>query len=239
MQSQRNVNQGRMIKFEDKISEIDDLLVRNRSRWQLDSLAHIGYEDICQIIRIHIYKKWDKWDQNKAFKPWCSTVIKNQIINKVRDFYGNFKRPCLDCEHNLGGNLCAFTESGKQETSCPILEKWSKKKIYADGLRSALQIEDYYDYNTCDLQDQLNQEELAEKVHKLMIGYLMGRDLQIYKWLYIKGLSDEVVAEKCGFTIDRSYKSQNRNGRFKQLENKKAELLALAKKLIERNGLFH
>ena len=49
--------------FEDKIEEIDQLLDVNRSKWQLDAIQWFDYDDVKQIIRIHINEKWDLWIQ--------------------------------------------------------------------------------------------------------------------------------------------------------------------------------
>ena len=59
-----------MHSFEDIIQEIEIALERKRSKWDLDAVAYIDYDDIKQIIMTHIYKKWHLWDQSKSVEPW-------------------------------------------------------------------------------------------------------------------------------------------------------------------------
>ena len=116
------------LKFEDKSEDLDNLFLRYRAKWQLNALAWLDYEDVCQIIRLHIYKKWSLWDQRRPFKAWASTVISHQIKNLVRNNYSNFPRPCLKCPHYLGHDSCAWTKSGTQDFECELMAKWKKKK---------------------------------------------------------------------------------------------------------------
>ena len=106
-----------MHSFEDKIQEIEIALERKRSKWDLDAVAYIDYDDIKQIIMTHIYKKWHLWDQSKSVEPWLNRVVSNQFKNLLRNHYGNFVRPCLRCEFNNGGDGCSKTRSGIQESS--------------------------------------------------------------------------------------------------------------------------
>ena len=44
--------------FEDFIEVIDREILKRKPKWNLKSLAWIDYDDVSQIIRIHIHKKW-------------------------------------------------------------------------------------------------------------------------------------------------------------------------------------
>ena len=68
-----------MYSFEDKIDKIEIALERKRSKWDLDAVAYVDYDDIKQIIMTHIYKKWHLWDQSKPVEPWLSRVVSNQF----------------------------------------------------------------------------------------------------------------------------------------------------------------
>ena len=76
--------------FDSQCDSLEELLKRYRPKWQLSALAWIDYDDVCQIIRFHIYKKWHLWDQTRPFKPWASMIISNQIKNLIRNNYTNF-----------------------------------------------------------------------------------------------------------------------------------------------------
>ena len=88
--------------FEDKREDLDQLLLKYRPKWQLSALAWLDYDDVCQIIRLHVYNKWHLWDQSRPFKPWASMIISNQIKNLIRNNYTSFANPCLRCQYNMG-----------------------------------------------------------------------------------------------------------------------------------------
>ena len=66
--------------YEDKAKEIDVEIKKRRGKWFLDSLAWFDFEDVEQIIKAHIHKKWDQWDQRRSLKPWINKIITNQHI---------------------------------------------------------------------------------------------------------------------------------------------------------------
>ena len=68
-------------KFEDCIDVIDVEIAKRRSKWGLTALAWMDYDDVSQIIRIHIYKKWHLYDPSKNLLPWIRTIISNQLKN--------------------------------------------------------------------------------------------------------------------------------------------------------------
>jgi DNA-directed RNA polymerase specialized sigma24 family protein len=67
--------------YEDKSKEIDQEIKKRRGKWFLDSLAWFDFEDVEQIVRAHIYKKWHQWDQSRSLKPWINKIITNQMKN--------------------------------------------------------------------------------------------------------------------------------------------------------------
>ena len=60
------------IKFEENISIIDEEINKRRNKWTLSSIAWIDFEDISQILKIHIFKKWHLFDQEKPLLPWLN-----------------------------------------------------------------------------------------------------------------------------------------------------------------------
>ena len=85
------------IEFENHIQVIDAEINKRRSKWNLSVLAWMDFQDVAQILRIHIYKKWHLYDQSKPLGPWLNRIISNQIKNLIRNNYGNYCRPCLKC----------------------------------------------------------------------------------------------------------------------------------------------
>ena len=119
--------------YEDFHQIIDQELSKRKKNWFLNSVAWIDFDDVCQIIRAHIYKKWSHWDQSRPIKPWLNKIIANQMKNILRNHYSNYARPCLNCPFNNDAqmNLCSFTKSGNQDK----LEKTPKPTIAAiDGI---------------------------------------------------------------------------------------------------------
>ena len=78
------------LKFEDCIESIDSEISKRRGRWNLTALSWMDFDDVAQIIRIHIFKKWHLYDQSKSLAPWINTLISNQIKNLIRNNYGNY-----------------------------------------------------------------------------------------------------------------------------------------------------
>ena len=99
------------ITFEEKLPVIENEIRKRKNKWQLNILKWLSFEDVEQIIKIHIHKKWHMWDQSKALEPWVSRIISNQIRNLIRNNYTNYVRPCASCVHNLGDDFCAISKS--------------------------------------------------------------------------------------------------------------------------------
>ena len=88
----------------------------------------MDYDDVCQIIRLHIYKKWHLWDQSRPFKPWASMIISNQIKNLIRNNYSSFAKPCLRCPHNMGATSCELQKVKSKTKLALILPNGRKRK---------------------------------------------------------------------------------------------------------------
>ena len=93
-------------KFEDHLDLIDEEIRKRRGKWNLKSLAWMDFDDVSQIIKFHIFKKWHLYDPAKPLGPWLNKIISNQIKNLIRNNYGNYSRPCLRCAAAEGENLC-------------------------------------------------------------------------------------------------------------------------------------
>mgnify|MGYP003121163665 FL=1 len=94
--------------FEDCINIIDEEIRKRKSKWNLQSLAWMDFDDVSQIIKIHINNKWHLYDPKQPLRPWLNRIISNQLKNLIRNNYGNFTRPCLKCaaaEENDGCKL--------------------------------------------------------------------------------------------------------------------------------------
>ena len=221
--------------YEDKASELDEILSKCRTKWQLDALAWLDYNDVCQIIRLHIWKKWHLWDQQRPFKPWASMVIANQMMNLVRNNYSNFARPCLKCPFFLGADGCGFTKSGIQDEECELFEKWKKKKERAYNLKLALPIEEGGHLGESYIEDNIDFEESEKKMHAAVMSQLTGKKRDIYKLLFVDNMEEAEVAKIYGFKKDSS---KRKTVRYKQLCNLKKIFYEMAKKAIQEGDII-
>jgi RNA polymerase sigma factor (sigma-70 family) len=219
-----------MFKFEDKNEELNKLLDIKRSDWMLNNI--LQYEDLCQIIRLHIYKKFSQWDQSRPFSAWASRVISNQIKNQIRNHYGRLTPPCIKgkgCPFNTGDG-CQMTKSGQKDSSCAAYAKWERSKKPAYELKTAAPLEDFD--GACN-SPYFNFEQSVEKFHREMKRVLSDREYFAYDLIYLQHLSDEIVAQKMGFKT----KEANRIPGYRQISNLKVKLTQIGKQVLETMDL--
>jgi len=225
-----------MFIFEDKIDEIDKLIAQSKSQWKLDSINWIDYDDICQVIRIHIKTKWELWDQNRSFGAWCRTVINNQIRNEIRNNYTTFAKPCIKCPHYVSETECSLNESKTQDSSCPDYAKWVKNKKNLHDIRLPVSLDSIVVSNSTELSDELDFEESSKNLHSKMLESLTNeRYREIYTLIYIKGVDSKEVAERMGF---KKESGKRKSVRYKQMDNIKLKFVELAKKILDENDII-
>ena len=115
--------------YESSLPIINREIAKRKSKWKLTSIAWMDFYDVEQKLRLHIFRKWDKWNPEMGLLPWLNTVITNQIINLVRNNYSNYARPCLNCPHNGGGSVCKLYTA--QTSQCAEYAKWERTKKHA------------------------------------------------------------------------------------------------------------
>ena len=227
--------------YEDKSSEIDSILLSKKSFWTLDAISHIGYDDVCQIIRIHIYNKFEQWKQTEPFAPWVSRLINNQIINLKTKFYGKHAPPCSTCEFNLGNGQCSLTISKIADSECEKFRKWKIKKESAYRIMLAESTDKAYDEDPdgegrIRIESQISPDYVraSEKLHFLVMEKLDSNKRDLYKWFFIENRTDSFVAEKMGFKTTEKNKSPG----YKQISNLKKSLIERAKKIMSETDIF-
>jgi DNA-directed RNA polymerase specialized sigma24 family protein len=224
-----------MLIFEDCIEEIDELLEKSRSKWHLDAVQWLGYDDVSQIIRIHVYNKWHLWNQERPFKPWCRSVISNQISNLIRNNYSSFSKPCLKCPHYMSENMCAFTNSKIQDESCPLYAKWLKKKRDIHDIRLPLPLDGKTPQDCVGLYDDFDFEKSAETLHdKVKKKLLNDKHREIYHQLYVEELEDAEIIKRAGFKREAG----KSDFRCKQLEVLKRKFQSLAREIVYEEDII-
>lgn len=228
---------GKKARYEDLFEVIDEELNKRRRNWFLSSVAWIDFDDVCQIIRAHIFKKWDQWDQSRPIKPWLNKIIANQMKNILRNHYSNYARPCLNCPFNNDAdmNLCSFTKSGNQDSECPLYKKWEGTKKHAYNVKITLSLDSHlHEVNgNSDNHLDMDIQEASAKLTKELKQVLNERQFKAFKLMYIENLSDEEVAAQMGFKSTES----GRKAGYKQIKNLKKILKEKAAKILSKKGI--
>jgi hypothetical protein len=205
------------ILFEEKLPIIEIEIRKRRNKWQLNVLKWMSFEDVEQIIKLHIFKKWNMWDQKKALEPWLSRVIANQIRNLIRNNYTNYVKPCMSCPYNLGDDFCALNISGSQDSSCEKYAVWSKSKRYGYNIKLPLELENH----SREVEEMpLHQLDFSQSISLLnqeMKKVLSENYFRAYQMLFFEKMSDEDVAKFLGYRSSE----KNRKIGYKQIKNLK------------------
>ena len=227
---------SRDFSYEEKSDQIDNELKKRRPKWFLHSITWFDFDDVCQIIRAHIYAKWGQWDQCRPLEPWVNRIISNQMKNILRNHYSNFVRPCLSCPfnhtHNTSpakiGSLCGFTETGLQDSSCPLYAKWEKTKKSAYDIKMAIAIEADEGRVLQIRGDTFDVNVAQARLHKEMEKSLPSKQFDIYKLLFIENRDEEEVAGILGYKSNE----KGRKAGYKQIKNLRKKFKEHAIKLI-------
>lgn len=226
----------RKIKYEDKIEVIDRIIEKHRYIWQLKAVAWMDYEDVAQIIRFHISKKWHMWKQDRPLEPWISRITSNQIKNLLRNNYSNYVRPCLSCKFNQGNEppACSITPSGLQCSECPLYKKWEKTKKNAYNVKLSVSIEGHSGTISSMHDNNFDILASASKLHEEMKLYLAPKQYKVYSRLYIDGVSEEKVAAEMGYKTTEKGKKAG----YKQIKNLKKLFKQVALKILQNEDIL-
>ena len=218
--------------FEESFDFINQEIRKRTGKWSLSSLNWIDYDDVSQIIRLHIYEKWHLYDVNKPLGPWLNRIISNQIKNLIRNNYGNFTRPCLKCEAQEGEVGCKiYTEQCSQ---CPLYAKWEKGKKSAYDIKMPLSLEDHsFEVNSIKLSDGSSLESNIKKLNTKLKKVLKPNEWIVYETIYIKNLSEEEAAAELGLKSNE----KNRKPGYKQIQNIKKSIIKKVKENMEKGEI--
>ena len=213
--------------FEECIKDIDTEIRKRKNKWSLTSLAWMDFEDVSQIVRIHIYKKWHMYDQKKPLAPWLNRIISNQIKYLIRNNYGNYARPCVKCAAAEGeGECCIYA---KQCGDCPLYAYWEKNKKRAHDTKLPVSLENHSQEVFSIETDSFDVEHAAEQLHKKMEKVLKPVEWKVYNLLYIENKDDKDVAKSMGYITSE----KNRLPGYKQIKNIKKRIITKAKKILD------
>lgn len=220
------------ITFEKAFSIIEEEINKRKGKWVL-SVGYMDWDDVAQILKNHIWKKWDRYNPKLPLRHWVSRVSSNQIKNLIRNNYAAYQSPCVKCEFNLSDNGCR--KYGEKSTNCEPYKIWTngkKNKLqinmadsldapppYQDRARRGMQgdIKDVF-FHLTDISHYIPE------FNKLLKKKLTTQEWEIYDYLYLQNLSEEEVKKLLGY---KHFKTN----RYKQICKIKNKIYEKAKKI--------
>ena len=191
----------------------------------------MDFDDISQILKIHIYKKWHLYDNSKPLAPWLNRIISNQLKNLIRNNYSNYCKPCLKCAAAEPDSACSIY--GNQDDRCPLYKSWLLKKKSAYDVKMALPLEKH--------REQVNEVEVSPadielgilKLNKKLKEILKPNEWIVYEGFYMMNKTESEIAETLNFKTTE----KNRTPGYKQIKNIQKSILTKARKILEKNDL--
>ena len=209
--------------YEECYEIIDQAIQKQKYKWRLNAIKWFDFEDVQQIIKSHIAKKWDMWDQSRPLEPWIGRIISNQIRNLLRNHYGNYTNPCKSMHlpnHN--------------PLRCEVCCKWAKTKKVGLQIKIPLSIEDYSKEIQNRKYDNFNFKDSLEKLDELMKKKLTPIHYKAYRMLYFEKKTEQDVAKYMGYKISAQ---KNKLG-YRQVKNLKKKFLQAAIDLLKENDII-
>lgn len=217
--------------FEESISIIDNEISKRRNKWNLSSLTWIDFDDVSQIIRIHIYKKWHLYNPKKPLAPWVNRIISNQIKNLIRNNYLNFIKPCAQCPEAEPDEGCK--KFGKQCSNCPLFKEWEKNKKHAYNLNMPVSFDSLENCIETSYNDSIDIDKFKLDLDEKMKKFLKPLEWKLYEMLYIKKMTEKQAAKKMGYKSTE----ENRNPGYKQIKNMQKAIIKKIKINIHNGGI--
>jgi len=217
--------------FEDCLPIIDEEISKRKHKWNLTSISWMDYDDVSQIIRIHIFKKWHQYQPSRPLTPWLNSIITNQIRNLIRNHYSNYTRPCLKCAAAIDNDGCSLY--GKQCSSCPLYAYWQKRKQSATQIKIPVSIENHPNEVRGIFDESIDVARHAEALHAKMHEILKPAEWLVYEGLFIKNKEESQVAQELGYITNE----RGRNPGYKQIKNIRKAIIVKVKKCISEGAV--
>lgn len=213
-------------KFEDYLPIIDAEIAKRRHKWNLTSITWMDYDDVSQIIRIHIYKKWDQYQPTRPLAPWLNSIITNQIRNLIRNHYSNYARPCLKCAAASDNNACTIYVT--QCDACPLYAYWQKRKQPATHIKIPVSIENHAHEVKSIFDDSIDVLRHVDAIHAKMKEILKPIEWQVYEGLFVRHKDEAEIARELGYTTTE----KGRDPGYKQIKNLRKAIILKVKKCL-------
>lgn len=209
---------------------------KRKHKWLLERITWIDYDDVTQIIMIHLHEKWEMCDQSKEILKWINKIITNQTLNVIRNVWGNYRSICSQCKANEGGGTCRIYGS-TQNFRCPLYEDWIKsKKVYKEAVNLPTSFEELEETHKSQLVTSIHsfQNYNTDKLFSLIKPLLTDFQYKVFSWMYIDNLDDKEIVKKLGY---KESKSVGRSNGYKSIQKLKKIFLEKAKEVISVNDI--
>jgi hypothetical protein len=74
---------GSLYTFEECHKVIEKEIEKRREPWELKKakkniVSYEDFDDVAQIMQLHIFNKWHRWDQTQSLSRWLNLIISTQ-----------------------------------------------------------------------------------------------------------------------------------------------------------------
>jgi len=222
-----------MLTYEECSDSIEKEIAKRRGKWTLTILRWMDFEDVAQILRAHIFKKWHLWDQERKLAPWIQRIMSRQIYNLLRNNYTNYARPCIQCKFSMGEEGCEKTPSREQCAECPLYKKWTENKQAGYHIKMPLELENHTQEVFNKIDDTINFKETMRRVSEELEKRMSKKRFAAFNILFIDGTSDEEAIK----ILNIKENTKNKYGQKKLLTAFKDSLQKEAKEIIKNSDI--
>lgn len=222
-----------MLTYEDCSDQIEKELKKRRRKWTLDIHRWMDWEDVAQILRSHIAKKWHMWDQTRKLAPWIQRIMSHQIYNLLRNLYTNYARPCVQCKFAVGEDGCSKTSDNEQSSECQLYAKWFATKHSGYYVKMPLELEHHAQEVNNKIDDTINFQETMRRVMVELEKHMTAKRFEAFKMLFI----DNVPEEEIVVALRIRGNPKNKYSQKKLLSAYRESLSKEAKKIIAESDI--
>lgn len=222
----------RKLKYEDCVDLIDLEIAKRRGKWNLKIINWMDFDDVSQILRFHIFKKWHLYDQSQPLQPWLNRIISNQIKNLIRNNYGNYVKPCLKCAASEHEDMCSIY--GSQNSTCPLYRNWEKGKKSAYQTKLPVSLDNHLVEISSKESEDINFEKAFEQIQEKIQPLLKPTEKKVFQYVFIEKLSEEQAARKLGYKVKEKTKSPG----YKQIKTIIKSISIKTRKLLDDDEII-
>ncbi len=189
-------------KYEDCLDIINEELRKRQAKWNLGSISYMDWDDVCQIIRLHIWKKWHLYDNKRPLPNWIQTIISHQLFNITRNVFYSYSKPCGNCPFDMEGDGCE--KFGVKCNACPLYKKWFEFKRFAHDVKMPLTMENHLNEVNEKPDEWFNPEVSVNNLVDYLKKNLEPMEFRIFEMAFLSNETDDQIfktLKKEGFCV--------------------------------------